>query len=288
MRSVAASISRACRPGKAETATPAGEREVDRRDRPPLGRHPDARRADAGRRRPPRQGGRDPRLHDRARDADRNGHDQPERQPGRRPGAPRPDDARAHRRVDGRLVVRRDRRARSSAPSTTGSARSSPRPRSRARSLRRSSPSRPRCSPSRSASRRCRRRGFPEATSTLRRQHLVACRRSGDLAVGQGDHAPLRGHRCPRRRVVRRRGGADLGPDRPERRRQDDGVQRDHAPLHAGRGRARARRRVAAPDPCLPHRRAGDRADVPEHQPVQVDVGARERPRSAPTPSAAG
>ena len=126
-RSAAASISRACRPGRARRPRRPRTREVDRRDRPPLGRHPDARRADAGRRRPARQGSRHPGLHDRARHADRNGHDRPERQRGRRPGASRPDDAGAHRRVDGRLARSTSPTPRSSARSTTGSARSSPR-----------------------------------------------------------------------------------------------------------------------------------------------------------------
>ena len=67
------------------------------------------------------------------------------------------------------------------------------------------------------------------------------------LLVRPGRHAPLRGHRRSRRRLVRRAAGTHLGADRAERRRQDDGVQRHHAPLHAGLGRARARRRVAPP-----------------------------------------
>ena len=67
---------------------------------------------------------------------------------------------------------------------------------------------------------------------------------------GTGRHAPLRRHRRPRRRLVRRRGGAHLGPHRPERRREDDGVQRHHAALQARLGRGRrstARRSCAQP-----------------------------------------
>ena len=79
--------------------------------------------------------------------------------------------------------------------------------------------------------------------------------------LGPRRHAPLRGHRRPRRRLVRRRQGDRLRADRPERRRQDDRVQRHHAPLHARRGRGGARRRVASPDAAARHRRAaGSRA----------------------------
>ena len=73
--------------------------------------------------------------------------------------------------------------------------------------------------------------------------------------------------------------GAPSRADRPERRRQDDGVQRDHAALHARLGRGRARRRDAAADAAARHRPPRHRADVPEHQPLPHDDGARERPR---------
>ena len=52
--------------------------------------------------------------------------------------------------------------------------------------------------------------------------------------------AAVRRDRRDRRCVARRRGGADRRADRPERRRQDDPLQRDHAALQAGLGLARA------------------------------------------------
>ena len=58
--------------------------------------------------------------------------------------------------------------------------------------------------------------------------------------------APLRRDRRARRRLPRGRRGLDRRADRPERRRQDDGVQRDHAPLPARLGRRRLRRPLAA------------------------------------------
>ena len=57
-------------------------RPLDWCHRPSLGRHPDKRPAVPGRRGPARQGSRHPCLHDRARDAHRNGNDRPQR-PGR-------------------------------------------------------------------------------------------------------------------------------------------------------------------------------------------------------------
>ena len=53
-----------------------------------------------------------------------------------------------------------------------------------------------------------------------------------------GRHAALRRHRRPRRRVLRRAGGGHLGAHRAERRRQDDRVQRHHAPVQARLRRA--------------------------------------------------
>ena len=76
---------------------------------------------------------------------------------------------------------------------------------------------------------------------------------------------------------ARDRAGPALRPDRPERRRQDDRLQRDHRRLHADlrRDRVRGRRdrgRALRPDHAPRHR-----ADVPEHPPLRRDVGARQR-----------
>ena len=109
------------------------------------------------------QAGAHPRLHDRARNADRNRHDRPRRRARHRPGAARPRHAREHRRGHRRHDVRRHRREPSSARCTTGSAASSRRRRSRARSRRPSSASPPRSSRARSGSRRSGRRGFRSA-----------------------------------------------------------------------------------------------------------------------------
>ena len=99
---------------------------------------------------------------------------------------------------------------------------------------------------------------------------------------GTGRHPSLRRHRRPRRRLVRRRGGADLRAHRPERRGEDDCVQRHHAPLQAGLGRGAARRLVDPEGAGAQDRRQGHRAHVPEPPALPDDVRARERPhRSA-------
>ena len=71
--------------------------------------------------------------------------------------------------------------------------------------------------------------------------------RSRGAALRRERHPALRRHRRARRRLVRRRGGRDRRADRPERRRQDDRLQRDHARLHA---RLRARRASTASTSC--------------------------------------
>ena len=74
-----------------------------------------------------------------------------------------------------------------------------------------------------------------------------------------------------------RRENEIVGAHRPQRRRQDDALQRDHRRLSAHLGLdplqgARHRRHAA-----LQGHQAGHRAHVPEHPPVQRDDGARER-----------
>ncbi len=96
---------------------------------------------------------------------------------------------------------------------------------------------------------------------------------------GTGRHPALRRHRRSRRRVVRRRGGADRRPHRPERRGQDHRVQRHHAPVQAGLGRRAPRRRLAPEAARVQDRAQGRRADVPEHPALPHDVRPRERAR---------
>ena len=55
-----------------------------------------------------------------------------------------------------------------------------------------------------------------------------------DAALRPRRDVALRRHRRSRRGLVRGREGHRLRPDRPERRRQDDGLQRHHAALHTG------------------------------------------------------
>ena len=84
--------------------------------------------------------------------------------------------------------------------------------------------------------------------------HSISVCARDDPALRSRRHGAVRRHRGARRRLVRRRPGPDLRADRAERRRQDDGVQRDHASLPAAGGLARARRRVAARDAAAPDR----------------------------------
>ena len=92
-------------------------------------------------------------------------------------------------------------------------------------------------------------------------------------------HAPLRRHRRDRRRVARRRAGPDRRPDRPERCRQDDALQRDHAALPARLGRARVRRQEPAAHAARPDRAPRHRPHVPERRALPLDDGARQRAR---------
>ena len=73
--------------------------------------------------------------------------------------------------------------------------------------------------------------------------------------------------------------GPDRRPDRPERRRQDDGLQRDHAALHAERGRGRVRRRDLLKTPVHGIVAPRDRAHLPERRALQDDDRARQRAR---------
>ena len=118
------------------------------------------------------------------------------------------------------------------------------------------------------------------AASTPSRHSAAGARRitRRDAApLGQERDPPLRRHRGPRRSVVRRHTRDRLWPDRSERRGQDDGLQRDHAALHARLRRGGARRHDPAPDAAPRGRAAGHRPHVPEHQPLQDDERRRER-----------
>ncbi len=80
----------------------------------------------------------------------------------------------------------------------------------------------------------------------------------------------LRGRRC----LVRRRGGRDHRHHRPERRRQDHGVQLPHRLLSAERRPARAGARradaLSRAHGRVPHRARGGRgAHLPEHPPLR-------------------
>src|SRR5206468_4261332 len=74
----------------------------------------------------------------------------------------------------------------------------------------------------------------------------------------------------------------DRRTDRPERRRQDDRLQPDHAGLPAGRRLDRVRGRQPAAYAGAPDRRARDRADVPERRALSLDDRAGARAGGAP------
>ena len=114
---------------------------------------------------------------------------------------------------------------------------------------------------------------------------------SGDciLAVDHLTHA-LRRPRRRQRAVVRRRAAQDHRADRPERRRQDHGVQLHHRLLQADRRHDAARRMPTAAHPAraaerFPDRQTGQgRAHLPEHPAVsrhdragKLDGGAAQR-----------
>ncbi len=96
-------------------------------------------------------------------------------------------------------------------------------------------------------------------------------------ARGQGHQQALRRRAGALRRHLHHRARRDLRADRPQRRRQDQPVQRAHRHLHARRRRVRLRRRAAHRAEAERRRRPRHRADVPEHPPVRQPVGARER-----------
>ena len=102
------------------------------------------------------------------------------------------------------------------------------------------------------------------------RSRVVAADGRARASLRSRGHGAVRGHRGARRRLVRRRPGADLRSDRPERRGQDDRVQRDHASLQAPGRLARAGRRVAARDGAAPDRPPRHRPHLPEHQPLHA------------------
>ncbi len=70
---------------------------------------------------------------------------------------------------------------------------------------------------------------------------------------------------------------AALRPDRPQRRRQDDGLQRHHRRLHADLRRHRLRGDVDRRPALRADHAPRDRAHFPEHPALLRDVGARER-----------
>ena len=77
--------------------------------------------------------------------------------------------------------------------------------------------------------------------------------------------------------TLRRRRGLDHRADRPERRRQDDALQRDHRLLPARRRRGQLRRR-RDPRRSPPHAiaRRGHGAHVPDHEGAGGDAGDRQ------------
>ncbi len=105
-------------------------------------------------------------------------------------------------------------------------------------------------SPRRRAARRRRR----EAAGARRRRRVEALRRP----AGAG------------RRVAAHRARPGLRPDRPQRRRQDDLLQRHHRALPARRGELPPRRAVVRAERGAPRRARRHRAHVPEHPPVRA------------------
>ena len=215
-----ASTSSATAGDRARRATATSRRtrkDRTRRRRAPLRRRPDARPPGPGRGSAQRAAaGRDPRLHDRARHAD--GGTVPIEPLGAGAGDPRaarPRDARRDRRVH--------RRADRSTPTTPSALELGLRPASAASSRRTTKP-REVTAAFVGAGGRCSSpcaiglAALCGATASVaapraapRRQRAsVGSRVSGDVALGPGRHAALRRHRRPRRRLVRRRAGADL------------------------------------------------------------------------------
>ena len=147
-------------------------------------------------------------------------------------------------------------------------------------SRRRTAGSRTRCSPSCSRASRtapprpgCSPGCSPPGAARSRR------RTEGAASRARPRSAPLRRHRRARRRLPRGRRGLDRRPDRPERRRQDDGLQRDHAPLPARFRRHRLRRPLAAARAAEPRDPPRHRPHLPEPRAVPDAHRARERPR---------
>ena len=98
--------------------------------------------------------------------------------------------------------------------------------------------------------------------------------------------AAVRRDRGDRRRLARRRVGPDRRADRPERRRQDHALQRDHPALQARHRHGALRRQEPAAHAAAPGRAARDRAHVPERRAVPLDDRARQRARRRAHPNA--
>ena len=115
---------------------------------------------------------------------------------------------------------------------------------------------------------------------------------SGELCWGHADDVgrcsgrdgALRRHRRAGQPDVRDRGRPDLRADRPQRRRQDDDVQRRQPHLRADLGPGDLRRQGPAGGAGARHRRPRHRQDVPEPRAVPVDEPARERDGRRPQP----
>ena len=94
---------------------------------------------------------------------------------------------------------------------------------------------------------------------------------------GRQRHAALRRRGGARRGRLHALRGRDPRPDRPQRRRQDDLLQRDDRRLHADAGRDPLRRRADRRAQAAPDHPARHRPHVPEHPALPRDDGAGER-----------
>ena len=102
-------------------------------------------------------------------------------------------------------------------------------------------------------------------------------RRSARAPRRQGHQQALRRRARARRCRLHDQPRRDLRPDRAQRRRQDEPLQRAHRHLRGRRRRVHVRRAAARGAEAERRRRARHRAHVPEHPAVRQPVGARER-----------